>query len=313
MGVTLPKDEGRHDDAVEWWYFNGHLSGKDADGKLHTYGFEYVTFQFRVFGPTPLYVGNFAVTDLDRKTFHYDAVSSSSPHPATSGRFALTTGHWSMSGASGTDALRASMPGYSVDLSLHSTEPAALEGPDGIVSLGPLGTADYYSWTSLATSGTVVDHGATIHVTGESWMDHEWSNTLSGAAGWDWFSVQLDDGEQYMLEFIRSKSEAIVDAGGTAVDGAAVTHLAKAQVSEKPLGTWKSPATHITYGAGWTLGVPGGHLTVTPDLADQELDLRNVQGTVYWEGDCAITGEIGGKPVSGVGYTEINPPGQLGA
>ncbi len=312
VGVTLPRDEGPHNDAVEWWYFNGHLTGTDAAGKVHTYGFEYVTFQFRLFGSKPVYIGNFAVSDVDRKAFHYAATTSTSKEPASPGRFALTTGQWSMSGAAGDDTLRAALPGYSIDLALHSTEPPALEGPGGVVGLGPLGTADYYSWTSLATSGTVTDHGAAIHVTGESWMDHEWSNTLSGAAGWDWFSVQLHDSSQYMLEFVRSKGGAIVDSNGTDVRGAAVTHLTKADIAEKSLGAWTSPVTHITYSAGWTLHVPGGRLSVTPDLADQELDLRSVQGTVYWEGDCTITGEIDGKPVTGVGYTELNPPGQLG-
>jgi predicted secreted hydrolase len=312
-GVTLPKDEGAHKDAVEWWYFNGHLSGRDAAGKLHSYGFEYVTFQFRLFGPSPMYVADLAVTDLDRKSFQFDAVTSSTPEPATTGRFALTTGSWSMSGASGSDTLHASMRHYAIDLVTRALEPAALEGPGGVVDLGPLGTADYYSWTALATSGTVVDHGDVVHVTGLSWMDHEWSNTLSGAAGWDWFSVQLNDGEQLMVELVRTKAGALVDGSGTLVRRSGVSYLASSQVAERALGSWTSPVTHIRYGSGWQLSVPGGHLTVTPDVADQEVDLRSVQGTVYWEGDCSVSGVLAGKPVSGVGYTELNPPGQPGA
>jgi predicted secreted hydrolase len=54
--------------------------------------------------------------------------------------------------------------------------------------------------------------------------------------------------------------------------------------------------------------VPGGHLTITPDLVNQELNLASTQGVVYWEGDVAVTGNIGGSPVVGAGYTEINPP-----
>jgi hypothetical protein len=59
------------------------------------------------------------------------------------------------------------------------------------------------------------------------------------------------------------------------------------------------------------LTLPAGHLRVTPDLVDQELDLRAEQGNAYWEGDSSISGVLDGKPVSGVGYTEINPPGQI--
>jgi predicted secreted hydrolase len=279
---------------------------------VRSYGFELVTFQFRLFGPTPVYVGNFAVTDLGRKAFHYASATGPSSQPQSPGRFSLSTGTWTMSGSSGDDTLRAAMPGYSIDLAQHSTEPAALEGPGGTISLGPLGPAHYYSWTSLATSGTMVDHGVSLRVTGRSWMDHEWSNTLSGAAGWDWFSVQLDNGTQYMLQFIRTKRAGIVAASGTRVRAAGVDYLTKGRIGEQASGSWTSPVTGYTYARHWRLRVPGGDLEVAPLLADQEVDLRKVQGTVYWEGDCVITGTIGGKPVTGVGYTEINPPGQLG-
>jgi predicted secreted hydrolase len=52
-------------------------------------------------------------------------------------------------------------------------------------------------------------------------------------------------------------------------------------------------------------------LAVTPDLKDQELDLRKVQGNAYWEGDVSVSGELDGAHVTGVGYTELNPPGGL--
>ena len=32
------------------------------------------------------------------------------------------------------------------------------------------------------------------------------------------------------------------------------------------------------------------------------------RGVAYWEGDVTVPGNIGGSPVSGVGYTEVNPP-----
>jgi len=61
--------------------------------------------------------------------------------------------------------------------------------------------------------------------------------------------------------------------------------------------------TGITYGSGWHLIIPGGHLDITPDLKDQELDLRSTQGNAYWEGDVTVQGRADGAPVSGVGYT----------
>ncbi|HEY7850635.1 MAG TPA: hypothetical protein VIC27_11260, partial [Ktedonobacterales bacterium] len=38
--VAFPQDEAPHQDLTEWWYYTGHLAGKDAQGQSHTYGFE---------------------------------------------------------------------------------------------------------------------------------------------------------------------------------------------------------------------------------------------------------------------------------
>jgi predicted secreted hydrolase len=311
-GVHLPQDEAPHGDPDEWWYFSGHLSGVDAAGHVHSYGFEYVTFQFLGIAPEPVYFGDLSLTDLTRKSFQYGVQEDSYPVPATHDSFALHTGDWSMSGGLGHDTLHASLPGYTLNLSLQTTEPPVLHGDDGVIPFGPFGTSFYYSWTSLLSGGTIVDHGVTVRVTGISWMDHQWGSfDFASGGGWDWFSMQLSDGHQYMLYFIRNEAGQIVQTVGTRVGpGGQVAHLAPASFSEHATGSWVSPVTGITYGSGWQVTVPGGHLTVTPDLLDQELDLLDSQGVVYWEGDVSIQGQIDGRPVHGVGYTEINPPDQ---
>jgi predicted secreted hydrolase len=86
--------------------------------------------------------------------------------------------------------------------------------------------------------------------------------------------------------------------------------LNPATFSEQATGSWLSPTTGITYSSGWRLALPGGHLVITPDLLDQELDLRQSQGVAYWEGDVSVRGTINGQRVTGVGYTEINPPSE---
>ena len=311
--VSLPKDEAPHSDSVEWWYFSGHLSGKDANGHVHTYGYEYVIFQLLGFAPKPVYLGNLSVVDLTRKAFKFGGEEASYAVPKTPNRFTLHTGSWTMSGASGRDTLTAALPDYSLQLGLRTTEPAVLEGNKcGYISLASLGSSYYYSWTSLATSGTILDHGVTLKVTGKSWMDHQWGPmNLASGGGWDWFSTQLSNGQQYMLFFIRNSKGQIVETAGTRVahGGKDITYLTAASTREKVTGSWTSPATHIKYGSGWQITVPGGQLTLIPDLRDQEVDLVNTQGTVYWEGDVAIKGKIGSAAVSGDGYTELLPSG----
>jgi predicted secreted hydrolase len=308
--VQIPRDEAPHQDPDEWFYFVGHLSGVDPSGKQHCYGFEHVTFQFLDQAPVPVYFGNFAVTDLTRGTFQYAAVPDSYPVPDTPNRFSLHTGDWTMSGGSGRDTLHAAIPDYTLDVQLQTTKPAALHGDHGVIPYGPLGTSKYYSWTSLRASGTIIDHGVPVKVTGQSWMDHQWGAfNLQSGAGWDWYSVQLTNGKQYMLYFIRDTNGVIVETLGTLVDQIGrTTNLDSSKISATALGHWTSPATGIVYSSGWKVTVPGGTLTITPKLVDQELNLLDTQGVAYWEGASTVTGSISGSPVTGVGYTEINPP-----
>jgi predicted secreted hydrolase len=311
-GVTLPADEAPHHDPVEWWYFSGHLLGVDKAGHPHCYGFELVTFQYLGIAPVPVYIGNFAVTDLTRKSFHYGAKEDSYSVPTTRDSFLLHTGSWTMSGGSGRDTLHASVAGYTLNLHLQTTQPAVLEGAKGVVPFGPFGSSRYYSWTSLRSTGTMVDHGVAVTVTGISWMDHQWGAfDFASGAGWDWFSVQLTNRQEYMLYFIRNQAGRIVQTLGTRATPTRTTHLQSKAVSEKSTGSWHSRVTSITYPSGWRLTVPGGDLIVTPDLRNQELDLQQLEGVVYWEGDVSLHGQIDGHAVTGVGYTEINPPGQI--
>jgi predicted secreted hydrolase len=311
-GVRIPQDEAPHQDPDEWWYFSGHLWGRDAAGHLHCYGFEYVTFQYLGIAPAPVYFGNLSITDLTRGTFQYGVEEDSYPVPNSVDRFSLHTGGWTMSGGSGRDQLHANLPGYTVDLHLQTNESPVLEGQGGTIPFGPLGTSQYYSWTSLLTGGTITDHGVAVNVAGISWMDHQWGDfDFASGAGWDWFSIQLSNGQQYMLYFIRDENGRIVQTIGTRVDrGGRTTHLEPTTFSEKITGSWQSPTTGITYSSGWQLTLPGGHLVVTPDRQDQELNLQSTQGVAYWEGDVSLHGQIDGQPVTGVGYTEINPPDQ---
>lgn len=309
--VQLPRDEAPHQEPNEWWYFTGHLAGKDPAGKLRCYGFEYTIFQVLDAGPEPVYFGNVAVTDLNRETFTYGFEMDSYPVPNTPGRYSLHTGDWTMSGGSGRSALQADVPGYAFDLQLETSALPVLHGDQGNIPYGPLGTSKYYSWTSLLTSGTIVDNGVPIRVSGLSWMDHQWGAfDFSTGAGWDWFSVQLTDGRQYMLYFVRDRSGAIVETIGTQADraGTKVTRLDPSALRLTTTGSWTSPATGITYGSGWRLNVPGGTLTVTPRLVDQEVNLTDTpQGNAYWEGDATVRGTLNGRPVGGVSYVEINP------
>ena len=89
------------------------------------------------------------------------------------------------------------------------------------------GNASYYvGYTRMAVRGRVGTDGAGAAVTGEAWFDHEWSTSALGpqAVGWDWWSLQLEDGRELMLfEIRRTDGGREKASGGTLVarDGSA--------------------------------------------------------------------------------------------
>src|SRR5579883_2043280 len=108
--IHLPADDAPHDDLTEWWYYTGHL---DADGG-QAYGFEMVIFQVERQGAPIFYAAHFAITDHQRREFHYaQRTWTADRAPAT---FDLRNGDWGMTGEGSFDALKATMPGYAIDL-----------------------------------------------------------------------------------------------------------------------------------------------------------------------------------------------------
>ena len=78
-----------------------------------------------------------------------------------------------------------------------------MQGPDGYSKKGDgiSAASHYYSFTGLATDGTLIVDGRTMRVNGQSWMDKEFGSNQLGEdqVGWDWFSLQLADGCDLML------------------------------------------------------------------------------------------------------------------
>jgi predicted secreted hydrolase len=149
--------------------------------------------------------------------------------------------------------------------------------------------------------------GSGVEASGEAWFDHEWSTSALGrdAVGWDWWSLQLDDGRELMLFDIRREDGGREAAsGGTLVapDGS-TRRLLATDFDGQVLGRWTSPRSGADYPARWRIRVPSEDLSleVDPLVADQELRTR----FVYWEGAVTIAGTSRGRPVGGRGYVEL--------
>jgi predicted secreted hydrolase len=211
----------------------------------------------------------------------------------------------------GSDVYRlyAAQSEIEIDLQLKDVKGPILQGDQGFSQKGPgAGNASYYySLTRLITQGTVRLDQDVFAVSGTSWMDHEFSTSALGAnqVGWDWFSLQMDDGSEMMAFQVRQTDGSIDPfSSGTLVlsDGRAI-QLKKDAFNITVQKEWSSPHTGAVYPASWTVSVPQAQLNleITPYLADQELNLSYS----YWEGAVRIMGERAGKSVTGVGYVEL--------
>ncbi|HYI14768.1 MAG TPA: lipocalin family protein, partial [Thermomicrobiales bacterium] len=303
--VQFPEDEAPHDMLTEWWYYTGHLFTEDGA----RYGFEYVIFKALRGAFPPYYASHFAITNAANDEFVYAEKFGPDATRQTDTGFSFDLDGWTMSGALGEDELAADMDGYAIDLQLSSTKPPALHDEIGYVDFGVSGGSYYYSRTRIDVTGTLTVDGAPLTVTGDAWFDHQWGNFITvGAGGWDWFSVQLDDGNDLTVSLVRDTDGSLVTSYGSIVrpDGEAV-HLTPDQIVVRTTDTWTSPHTGATWPARWTIDLPteGWSLTVTPSMADQELDTRASTDVIYWEGEVLIEGTIAGTPATGLGYVEL--------
>ncbi|GCE49308.1 putative secreted hydrolase [Thermosporothrix hazakensis] len=312
--ARLPQDDGRHNNLTEWWYYTGHLTAKEATGKLRHYGFEFVIFQVLRADLPPFYASHFAITDKSKGTFQYDQRRIMSPTIARNDvkGFDLHIGDWTMQGYNGQDHLAASMQNYAITLQLAARKPAALHNGDGLIPYGLAGFSYYYSRTKMNVSGSIVDHGQMLQIEqGQAWMDHQWGDFLTLASGgWEWFSLQLHDNSEIMVYYIRDASGKVLATYVGYVDASGKDIVLPASALHTTiLEQWKSPHTGFVYPSGWKIEITDKRIPITllikPVLKDQELVVKQTTGNVYWEGAVTVEGQKHGKPVTGDGYVEL--------
>lgn len=322
LPISFPADHGPHPEyQVEWWYYTGNL--ETGDGRHLGYQ---LTFFRRALAPPherveresawaadQAYMAHLAVTDVAGRrfqAFERFARDGAGLAGARAQPFAVWLEDWSAEEVdAGTVLLRAAQDGVALDLLLAATRDPVLHGDRGYSPKGaePGNASYYYSQTRLETTGSVRVGDGAYQVSGLSWMDHEWSTSSleTGQVGWDWFSVQLDDGSALMAFQLR-REDGGIDAysSGTFVapDGSA-RHLAAGDLQVSVEDTWRSPHTGAVYPARWTFSVPDLALEfeIMPYLAAQELNLAYA----YWEGAVRVEGRRAGRPVAGSGYIEL--------
>ncbi len=320
----FPRDHGPHPKfRTEWWYYTGNLS--DTEGGA--YGYQLTFFRSALNPNMParasdlasnqVYMAHFALTDgprgehqsFERFSRGAGGLAGAQGEPS----FQAWLEDWSATEVKpGVVRLQASADSrqgkMAIDLTLRETRPPVLQGNRGLHQKGPEpGNASYYySLTGLESSGAITSAGRTIPVTGISWMDHEFGTSAltASATGWDWFSIQLDNGAVLMLYTIRTTDGSRPEVKGSLAwpDGSQQSVRGE-DFTLTATGQWTSARTGITYPSGWQVTLPAQDATLTlkPLIPDQEMDVS----FTYWEGAVDVSGTWGGESVSGQGYVEL--------
>ena len=316
----FPEDHGAHPDyRSEWWYFTGNL----ATGEGRHFGYQLVVFRFALtpdkvertshWATNQIYMAHLALTDVDAQKFRFNeryARNAAGLAGVQAAPFRVWLEDWQVFAVEegGQWTLRAADGDMAISLSLAPLKPVVLQGDRGLSRKGPEpGNASYYySLTRMATEGTITVAGEQFAVQGLSWLDREWSTSALNEeqAGWDWFSLQLDNGYDLMYYQLRRKDGTVEPfSSGTLVDPQGnVTSLSSEDVSLKALDTWES-SLGGRYPVAWRMEVPqaGLDVEIRPLLRNQELDTS----VRYWEGAVEIMGRQGSDAVSGHGYLEM--------
>jgi predicted secreted hydrolase len=175
------------------------------------------------------------------------------------------------------------------DLVFEPTQPVLLQGDHGLSRKGPdPGQASYYySLPQMAARGRITLKGRALEVSGQAWLDHEWSEALlhPDAVGWDWIGMNLLDGSALTAFRLRSKTgRTLWDGGSFRARGRSVYTFSPGEVVFSPQRLWKSPMSQASYPVEWIVRTPADFYTVRAVIDNQELDSRASTGAIYWEG-----------------------------
>jgi len=315
VALQFPRDHGSHPQfRNEWWYITGWL--KTEHGR--ELGVQVTFFRNRPlvaedvasrFAPRELLFAHAALSDPATGRLLHDQRAARAGFglaEAREGGTDVSIEDWSLKAEAGGYAARVAGRDFRYGLRFEPTQGVLLEGERGVSRKGPLpGQASYYySLPHLAVSGSVSLKGVERRVSGEAWLDHEWSSEplAEGAVGWDWVGLNLEGGAALMAFRIRSHDGGAFWAGGSlrGADGR-VRVLKPSEVRLLPLRRWRSPRTGAEYPVAARLEAGPVAVELEPLMDDQEMDARASTGTVYWEGAVRVKG----AKAAGRGYLEL--------
>ena len=303
--LEFPRDHGAHPAfRIEWWYLTATL--QDARGT--PYGLQWTLFRSAL---APREADGW---DSPQVWFAHAAVTSGRDHlvaeriarggigqaGVTAQPFDAWIDDWRMWGHSFDDLrLRASGADFAYDMRLTAKGPLVLHGEAGYSVKSEAGQAShYYSQPFYDIAGRLDLPGGSVEVTGQAWLDREWSSQplASDQSGWDWFSLVLDDGARLMGFRLRDGGpEAFTSGTWIAPDGTAQA-LAPGDFRATALDTAQVAGREVP--VRWQVRVPEHGIDVTVAALNPQAWMTT--SVAYWEGPVQVQGSHQGR-----GYLEM--------
>jgi predicted secreted hydrolase len=310
---SFPADHGPHPEfRIEWWYLTANLEGPDGT----PYGLQWTLFRTATapgeaegWMSPQLWMGHAAVTT---PSDHFVAERLAR---GGTGQAGVTVGgdtpfrgwidDWQMvstapGGADPLSALTLSATGadFGYAVRLQAGGPLVLHGAQGYSVKSEGGQAShYYSQPFYRLEGRLDLPGGPVDVTGNAWLDREWSSQPLAAdqTGWDWFSLSFDSGEKLMGFVLRDGDAGFTSGTWIAADGTPEP-LAPGALRAEPLGLSTVAGREVP--VEWRLTLPARGLDVT--LTALNPDAWMATSVPYWEGPVTFSGSHAGR-----GYLEM--------
>ncbi|MCV6595616.1 MAG: iron ABC transporter permease [Mangrovicoccus sp.] len=306
----FPADHGAHPDyRVEWWYVTAVLTGTDGA----QYGLQWTLFRSAL-APRPGQGWTapqiwFAHAGVTTKTQHFSAerrarggIGQAGVQPAP---FTAWIDEWEMRSQASPEedafdalSLKAQGRDFAYDLALHASSPLVLQGQNGYSVKSPEGQASYYYAQPFFTAQGALDlPQGKIPVTGQAWLDREWSSQPLAAdqSGWDWFALHLQNGAKLMLFQLRDGGAGYRSGNWIAPDGTN-TPLSDGKIRLTPQSQSKVQGRMIP--TSWRIELPAQGLDITSTPLNPQAWMDTAPP--YWEGPITVTGSHPGR-----GYLEM--------
>lgn len=309
--LSFPRDHGAHPEfRIEWWYLTANLTG--ADGR--DYGIQWTLFRNALtpngegdgWQSAQAWMGHAGLTTPEA---HHSAERLARGGIGQAGvvetPFEAWIDDWHMTsvGAPGDDPLSAldlaaSGTDFAYRLTLTADGPLVLHGDGGYSVKSEQGQASrYYSQPFYRVAGTLSLPDGTVEVTGQAWLDREWSSQPLTAeqSGWDWVSLHFEDGSKLMGFRLRGPDDAYTVGTWIGPDGRA---------EPLPTGALSMTVADRAEVAGravpvrWRIALPAKEIDITVAALNDNSWMDTA--VAYWEGPVTVSGSHSGR-----GYLEM--------